>query len=289
MLWPSAQSDIRQEASTIEVSTMATSSAAASSSTTSSSSSSSLITSLLETVGIEIFICYLHPSDLISLSLTSHQLHDTILQPNTLIQICSQHYLPIQLGVNTNYLAELTLLGDNNNNPRSKRELVDHVLEKLHTSQLLLVNTTSIHDSEEKAKRLFLDENKSSALCYVVNENNQRGTLTTVECHFQSNATKESATAWIDYILNRDACNRYGQDKLNNKLIRDWFMVILSSLQEMNDNSYIQIWRWGCKHSNLSGKGVSGVGVMISSSELSCVDDLELQKLELELRLTRLY
>jgi len=68
-------------------------------------------------------------------------------------------------------------------------------------------------------------------------------------------------------------------------------MVILSSLQEMNDNSNIQIWRWGCKHSNLSGKGgVSGVGVMISSSELSCVDDHpELQKLELELRLTRLY
>mmetsp|Transcript_31864 Transcript_31864/g.53923 ORF Transcript_31864/g.53923 Transcript_31864/m.53923 type:complete len:91 (-) Transcript_31864:590-862(-) len=48
---------------------MATSSAAASSTTSSSSSSSSsLITSLLETVGIEIFICYLHPSNLISLS-----------------------------------------------------------------------------------------------------------------------------------------------------------------------------------------------------------------------------
>mmetsp|Transcript_31864 Transcript_31864/g.53922 ORF Transcript_31864/g.53922 Transcript_31864/m.53922 type:complete len:125 (-) Transcript_31864:61-435(-) len=124
-------------------------------------------------------------------------------------------------------------------------------------------------------------------MCYVSNENTQR--TTTVECHFQSNATKASATAWIDYILNRDACNRYGQDKLNNKLIRDWFMVILSSLQE-NDSSNIQIWRWGCKHSNLSGKGVSGVGVMLSSSELSCVDDLELQGLlELELRLTRLY
>ncbi|KAK1741141.1 hypothetical protein QTG54_008393 [Skeletonema marinoi] len=258
--------------------------AAASSPT--SSSSSSMITSLLETVGIEIFICYLRPSNLISLSLTSHQLHDTILQPTTLIQICSQHYLPIQLGVNTNYLAELTLLGDDNNSHRSKRELVDHVLDKLHTSQLLLVNTNSIHDSEKKAKQLFLDENKSSAMCYAANDTSQR--TTTVECHFQSNATKESATAWIDYILNRDACNRYGQDKLNNKLIRDWFMIILSSLQEMNDNSSIQIWRWGCKHSNLSGKGVSGVGVMISSS-LSCVDDLGLQGLELELRLTRLY
>jgi len=192
------------------------------------------------------------------------------------------------LGVNTNYLAELTLLGDNNNNPRSKRELVDHVLDKLHTSQLLLVNTNSIHDSEKMAKQLFLDENKSSAMCYAANDTSQRRTITTVECHFQSNATKASATAWIDYILNRDACNRYGQDKLNNKLIRDWFMVILSSLQE-NDSSNIQIWRWGCKHSNLSGKGVSGVGVMISS-ELSCVDDPELQGLlELELRLTRLY
>eukprot|EP00984_Skeletonema_dohrnii_P018831 scaffold8904_cov104-Skeletonema_dohrnii-CCMP3373.AAC.1 len=262
--------------------------AAASSPTAPSSSSSSLITSLLETVGIEIFLCYLHPSNLISLSLTSHQLHDTILQPTTLIQICTQHYLPILLGVNTNYLVELTLLGDNNCSHCSKRELVDHVLENLHKSQLLLTNTNSIHDSEEKAKQLFLDQNKSGAMCYASNENSRH--MTTLECHFQSNATKASATAWIDYILNRDACNRYAKDKLNNKLIRDWFMVILSSLQENNDNDNIQIWRWGCKHSNLSGKGVSGVGVMISSSELSCVDDSELQGLlELELRLTRLY
>jgi hypothetical protein len=46
-----------------------------------------------------------------------------------------------------------------------------------------------------------------------------------------------------------------------------------------NNNIHIQIWRWGCKHSSLKGKGVSGVGVMISS--VGCED--------LELCLTRLY
>lgn len=54
-----------------------------------------------------------------------------------------------------------------------------------------------------------------------------------------------------------------------------------------NNNIQIQIWRWGCKHSLLKGKGVSGVGVMIStlsslSSSSVCCEDLELC-------LTRLY
>ena len=273
-------------------------------SATISSSPSSLIISLLETVGIQVSICYLQPSDLFSLSLTSHQLHDIILHTNTLIQTCIQHHLPIQLGVSTNYLAELRESYSHNISYRSKTELVTHVLDQLHSSQLLLLETNTVQESEERAKKLFINQGKSSVMCYAADDTRRRAT-TTVECHFQSNATNESATAWIDYILNRDACKRYGQDRARNKLIRDWLMFILSSLQRTTtnnrnnnnhhhhhgNNSNIQIWRWGCKHSNLSGKGVSGVGVMISSSfSSSCsVDDSELQQLELELRLTRLY
>lgn len=268
---------------------MATSSSAASSTI---SSSSSLIISLLETVGIQVSICYLQPSDLFSLSLTSHQLHDTIIHTTTLIQTI-QHHLPIQLGVSTNYLAELR--ESHNNTYRSKTEIVTHVLDQLHNSQLLLLNTNSTQESEERAKKLFLNQGKSSVMCYAADDT--RKMAGTVECHFQSNATTEAAAAWIDYILNRDACKRYGQDRARNKMIRDWLMFILSSLQRnttnnSNNNSNIQIWRWGCKHSNLSGKGVSGVGVrIVSSFSSSCsVDDSELQQqLELELRLTRLY
>ena len=264
-----------------------------------------MIISLLETVGIEVVACYLHPSDLLSIGLTSSQLHDAILVPNVLIQLCIQHHLPIKLGVSTNYLVEFieshpTIT--NNSRHRSKRELVTYVLKKLHSSQLLLVDTNSVQESEERAKKLFIDEDKSSVSCYAASDDHRQQTTTTattttatVECHFQSNATNNFAIAWIDYILNRDACKRYGKDVANNKFIRDWLMLILASLslqqqqhqqrtENVNSNN-IQIWRWGCKHSNLSGKGVSGVGVMISSS----MDASELQHLQIVLRLTRLY
>ena len=263
-----------------------------------------MIISLLETVGIEIYSCYLHPADLFSLSLTCHQLHEDI-QTN-LIKMCSQHHLPLKLGINTNYLVELLTTVETNRGSffRSKREFVDHVLDKLHSSKLLLVETTSIHDSEEKARQFFIDQNKSSAMFYDAATDNNDGNNNhnhngprwiTTECHFQSNANKDSATSWIDYILNRDACKRYGTDRTNNKFIRDLMLYILSSLSlqqttnnnnNNNNNSTIQIWRWGCKHSNLSGNGVgvSGVGVMISST--SSVDQ---ESEQLELRLTRLY
>ncbi len=218
-----------------------------------------------------------------------------------------QYHLPIKLGVSTNYLVELIESHPtaNDNSHRSKRELVTYVLKKLHSSQLLLVDTNSVHESEERAKKLLIDEDKSSVLCYAASDDHRQQTTTTAttttataECHFQSNATNISAIAWIDYILNRDACKRYGKDAANNKFIRDWLMLILSSLslqqqqqqrrtENVNSNN-IQIWRWGCKHSNLSGKGVSGVGVMIISSSMDD-DASELQQLQIELRLTRLY
>ena len=266
-----------------------------------------MIISLLETVGIEVVACYLYPSDLLSIGLTSRQLHNAILVPNVLIKLCIQYQLPIQLGVSTNYLVEFIESHStaDNNSHRSKRELVTYVLKKLHSSQLLLVDTNSIHESEERAKKLLVDEDKSSVSCYAASDDHRQQTTTTattttatVECHFQSNPTNISAIAWIDYILNRDACKRYGKDVANNKFIRDWLMLILASLslqqqqhqqhqqqrtENVNSNN-IQIWRWGCKHSNLSGKGVSGVGVTIISSSM---DDE--QQLQIELRLTRLY
>jgi hypothetical protein len=311
--------------------------------TTPSSAAVSSSSLLLETIGIEInfyIFGYLHPVDLVSLNLTCHQLRERI--ATNLIKILSiqqyhqqqQKILPIQLGVDTNYLVELLLLFNDHYERllpttsssqyttttsffHSKGELVNHVVNRLHNSQLLLVDTTSIHDSEEKAKQWLIHQNKSSAMFYdasSTNNQNRNGNTATnhdnggtnnnngpqkimAECHFQSHANPESATAWINYILNRDACKRYGTDRIQNRYIRDWLMCILSSLQQQpqqptlssnnhnrNNNNNIQIWRWGCKHSNLSGKGVSGVGVMIRSSSSAAVAD---QKVEL--RLTRLY
>lgn len=307
---------------------MAAAAAPSAAAATTSSSSSTIFSSLGGGVEICIF-GHLHPVDLFSFSLTSHQLRERI-QTN-LIQILSiQRYyhnkvVPIQLGVHTNYLVELLLLNDHNESSyrrtilatspsffRSKGDLVTFVLDRLHYSQLLLAETTSIHESEAKAKQLFLDQNKSSAMFYSYmqsssannkssngdttanddgqNKNSRQTRRIMAECHFQSNSNKDSATSWIDYILNRDAFTRYGKDRIHNRYIRDWLMYILSSsLQPTTSNSNynnnnIQIWRWGCKHPNLSGKGVSGVGVMISLSSSDTADD---QKLEL--RLTRLY
>jgi hypothetical protein len=218
-----------------------------------------------------------------------------------------------------------------------KEEFVNDVLDKLHTSHLQIVGTNSIQDSKKKAKEMFINQDRSSVMFYdattrrgsnaadmnnnddiIVNNNNnnnggpasnQSSSWITVECHYQSNATKDSATAWIDYILNRDACKRNSVDRCNNRFIRDWLRCILLLQRQQqrsqeeaqeeeqqqqligsapnNNNIHIQIWRWGCKHSLLKGKGVSGVGVMIStlssssSSSVGCED--------LELCLTRLY
>ena len=217
----------------------------------------------------------------------------------------------------------------------SKEEFVNDVLDRLHTSHLQIVGTNSIQDSKKRAREMFINQDRSSAMFYdattrrgsndaadmnnnddiIVNNNNnnnnggpasnQSSSWITAECHYQSNATKDSATAWIDYILNRDACKRNSMDRCNNRFIRDWLRCILSLQRQQqrsqeeeqqqqligsntnNNNIQIQIWRWGCKHSLLKGKGVSGVGVMIStlSSSSSSSGGCE----DLELCLTRLY
>ena len=270
---------------------------AAYSSTSNSTAYSSLITSLLNTIGVEIFTHFLHPKDLLSLGLTSHQLRDTVLQPNALLtSSCIHPYLPLQLGVTTNYLAELI----DSHSYSSKSQLVDHLLDRLHTSHLRFKDTISLQDSQLKARHLFLNQDKSLALFHSINtndddsHNNNRQISTAVECHYQANATKSNAIAWIDYILNRDACQRYGTDGMRNRLIRDWLLLLLSSIQHSEDatTTTIQVWRWGCKHSNLSGRGISGVGVMISTTLNSAVvgqQHYARRRQEIELRLTRLY
>jgi hypothetical protein len=285
--------------------------------------SSLLLETITTVVGIDHHIySYLHPTDdLLSLRSSCHQLHQQI-QTQFLIKICIQHHLinPIKLGVTTNYLVEMKV----GRTYHSKEEFVNDVLDRLHTSHLQIVGTNSIQDSMEKAREMLIDQDRSSAMFYdattsnaaddvvadIINNNPRIAASNpkwiTVECHYQTNVTKESATAWIDYILNRDACKRSIVDRCNNKFVRDWLRCILSLQQQRsqeqeeqeqqeqqeeeqqqeiigsntnNNNIQIQIWRWGCKHSLLKGKGVSGVGVMISSGGCEA----------LELCLTRLY
>lgn len=216
---------------------------------------------------------------------------------------------------------------------------MNDVLDRLHTSHLQIVGSNSIQDSMEKAREMFIDQDRSSAMFYDATTTSYTADLNnnvvannpriassnpkwiTVECHYQTNnVTKDSATAWIDYILNRDACKRNSVDRCNNKFVKDWLRCILSLLGQQgeeqeeqqeqeqeeekqqeqqqqqiigsntnNNNIQIQIWRWGCKHSSLKGKGVSGVGVMISTLSSSSSTSSSVGCEDLELCLTRLY
>src|SRR5210317_115374 len=117
--------------------------------------SSLLLETTTTVVGIDHHIySYLHPTDLLSLRITCHQLNQHI-QTNLLIKICIQHHLitPIKLGVNTNYLVEMKV----GRTYHSKEEFVNDVLDELHTSHLQIVGTNSIQDSKEKARGMFIN------------------------------------------------------------------------------------------------------------------------------------
>src|SRR5210317_1368384 len=120
--------------------------------------SSLLLETTATVVGIDHHIySYLHPTDLLSLRTTCHQLHQHV-QTNLLIKICIQHHLiaPIKLGVNTNYLVEWKV----GRSYHSKGEFVNDVLDRLHTSHLQIVGTNSIQDSKKKAKEMFIDQDR---------------------------------------------------------------------------------------------------------------------------------
>mmetsp|Transcript_2002 Transcript_2002/g.3548 ORF Transcript_2002/g.3548 Transcript_2002/m.3548 type:complete len:90 (+) Transcript_2002:116-385(+) len=87
---------------------------------------------------------------------------------------------------------------------------------------------------------------------------------------------KRSAISWANYNLDRDACKRSSADKETYQFIQAWLNCLFS--RNNDNNMTFGMWRWSCKHGDLNGHGIAGVGVMITTATTT-----------MEVRLTRKY
>ena len=240
---------------------------------------------VLENVGMPIYY-YLHPKDLSSLSSCNRHLRNDMIvhSSNKLAKICI-HHLPLQLGAGSNYLAEF----HEGHSFSDKEALLNHVLDKTEAANLVLVDTRTVVESRSRAREVLLlpgngNEYKSTAKFHTLcnyNENDDRSIALlpaiTVECYYQREIEKRSAISWANYNLDRDACKRSDADKETYQFIQAWLNCLFS--RNNNDNSMtFGMWRWSCKHRDLNGHGIAGVGVMITTATTT-----------MEVRLTRKY
>ena len=221
---------------------------------------------IFDMLGNDIYT-YLHPKDLFSFSFSNHQHFKKI--RNNLIHVFMRQ-LPIQLGVGTNYLVEIS----KGHSFSTREDLMDHLLDKIRSAKIFLLGTSTMEESLLLAREMLSGDNGSCATFQTFN--NEHLPPVTAEYHFQSDISQDSAKAWARYIIDRDCCkNRRGKAVHRYKFVLEWLHYILSQ-----DNHILGNWRWSCKHSNLNFKGVAGVGVMISTPEIGG---------EMEIRLTRKY
>eukprot|EP01082_Thalassiosira_pseudonana_P009981 g8842.t1 g8842 contig34:247820-248422(-) len=146
---------------------------------------------VIDTIGIEIY-CFLHPKDLFSFSLCSHNRHNRV--SASIVKICTRH-LPIRLGIDTNYPVVLA----EGHSFSSKKQVKELMLEKIHLAKLQVPHdTNSSFDLE-----------------------------TSVEYHHHDEIDNESALHWVNYILDRDAC-RNGKGKGSFNFVREWLRYVIS-------------------------------------------------------------
>lgn len=241
---------------------------------------------VLDNVGMQIYY-YLHPKDLFSLGSCSRHLRNDVVH-SKLDKICI-HHLPLQLGAATNYLAEFR----EGHSFSDKEELLNHVLDKTEAAKLVLVDTRTVKESRSRAREVLLlgNDYKSTAKFHALHDKNDNliALPTTVECYYQNGIEKRSAISWANYNLDRDACKRNGADKETYQFIQAWLNCIFSR----NDNRTFGMWRWSCKHRDLNGHGIAGVGVMITSTTTTLLgadaEGANNSTTIMEVRLTRKY
>ena len=234
---------------------------------------------VLEKAGMHIYCC-LQPKELFSFGMCCHKLWNDIIH-NKLAMTCKYHLLPLQLGVGTNYLAEIR----ERSSFSDKTSLLEHVLDKAENAGLVLADTTTVDESRSRARDVLVlgDINTSTAKFCALNRGDEiksRSLLPiTVECHYQRRIEKNSAFSWVEYILDRDACkNKNGRDRKTYLFIKVWLDFLFS----YRDDASFGMWRWSCKHPKLNGHGIAGVGVTRTIIANGGVDNLEI-------RLTRIY
>ena len=189
--------------------------------------------------------------------------------------VCKYHLLSLQLGVRTNYLAEIC----ESSSFSDKATLLEHVLDKAENAGLVLADTTTVDESRSRARDVLLlsNVNTSTAKFCALNRGDEiksRYLLPiTVECHYQRRIEKNSAFSWVEYILDRDACkNTNGRDRKTYLFIKVWLEFLFSN----SDDASFGMWRWSCKHPKLNGHGIAGVGVTRTIIANGGYDNLEI-------------
>ena len=233
---------------------------------------------VLEKAGMHIYY-YLQPKELFSFVICCHNLWNDIIH-DKLAMICKYHLLPLQLGVGTNYLAEIR----ERSSFSDKATLLEHVLDKAENAGLVLADTKTVDASRIRARDVLVlgDVNTSTAKFCALNRGDEIKSSSllpiTVECYYQRRTEKNSAISWVEYILDRDACkNKNCRDRTAYLFIKEWLNFLFS----YRDDISFGMWRWSCKHPKLNGHGIAGVGVTTNIANGG--DD------NLEIRLTRFY
>mmetsp|Transcript_25331 Transcript_25331/g.43254 ORF Transcript_25331/g.43254 Transcript_25331/m.43254 type:complete len:256 (-) Transcript_25331:46-813(-) len=248
---------------------------------------------ILDNVGMQIY-CHLHPKDISSFASCNRHLRNNILNTKQLARICT-HLLPLQLGGGTNYLVEFR----EGHSFSSKEALLNHLLQKTEAANLFIDDTQTTDQSRCMAREVFLQNGLFTAKFRTINITNNEESITgnttaatlppqivTVECCHQSQIEKRSAISWTNYILDRDACRRSKKDRETYRLIRAWLDCLFSRTDD-NDTIVFGMWRWACKHRNLTGQGIAGVGIMITVAPTASESDSN--TITMEVRLTRMY
>lgn len=234
---------------------------------------------------------YLHPKDLFCFFSCSHSMRNFIIHHgNKMAKIC-MHHLPLQLGAETNYQVDFI----QGNSFSSKSMLLDHVLNKTEAANLLLIDANTMEESRRRARELLLHGTGQKSTAKFNPQNNEHTAspaAVTVECHYQNNITKSSASCWVNYILDRDACKSSGKDREIHRFVKAWLDCLFSSShhQHPSENDCVfGMWRWTCKHQKLNGHGIAGVGVTIRCAAASTAECQQGTDDVMELRLTRKY
>ena len=147
--------------------------------------------------------------------------------------------------------------------------MLEFVLDKTEVAGIWLVDTTTAEESRRKTRENIIDNELISSRFYPIGSTSPKvlTTPTIIECKYEREMYKVSASSWVDQIINRST---FRGDK-NFQFICSWLDFLFaqqsSNVDEtrtMRPNPNLGMWSWSCKHPKLNGQGIAGFGVMIN-------------------------
>ncbi|EJK70481.1 hypothetical protein THAOC_08157, partial [Thalassiosira oceanica] len=238
---------------------------------------------------------HLHPRDLASLGACCRGLRSSVRR--CLFRTCGRQ-LPLTLGASggSNYLVEFA----RDCSFASKSDLIDHCVRLTREVNLLHMGAVSFDraksrgasdqdQSEEMARRSFGEQDSAVFVSPRSEERSVRVTCT-VECSYMARlGGRESTLSWMRYVIDRDACRKTIADKERHEVIKSWIALLTRNTPpgegDDGDNDVeAGLWRWTCKHRDLYGKGIAGVGVTLSKRRDAAQEAREERRTEEDVR-----